>query len=498
MNANRSPAAGRPAGVKVHDCAITLSPDPGRVVLRFFLPGSEAVGPGASRAGPVLERLLALSEADVVATMGDIDARFGHRHRTIHETFRHHAALVMSRVDPSIALSPSRQLLLGATFSHEYSIEGAALCNPSLVLHPVQDDEASVRFVMSLRAIGEGHLSTIGFRCGRVGHDGTVTIEAAGAFPQTGPSTPGLHHRSVLHAKLLELGDDAENGAFILDSLPERFDDDELQAGLGRLAADDLTRSNTGRTIANLLDLSRTSYDVEFPKETAISERVLWPQMPIESQGMEDARFVRFTDEDGSVCYYGTYTAFDGTNISQQLIQSVDFRSFSMSPMAGDAAVGKGLALFPRKIGGRYVALSRSDRETNAVAFSDDLRWWRDAVVVQRPTRSWEILQLGNCGSPIETERGWLVLTHGVGPMRTYAVGAMLLDLDEPQRVLATSEQPILKPDATHRDGYVPNVVYTCGALAHGDTLVVPYGVGDQRIEIATLSISELLDSLTR
>lgn len=476
---------------------VHLAADPARVVVRFFLPGREIVGPGTSRAAPVLERLLAVEEADVLETMRSIDERFAHRHRDLHDTFRHHAALVMARVDPSIELSDSRLLFLGASFTYEYAVEGAALCNPSVVAHPEQDDAGGTRFVLSVRAIGEGHFSTIGFRTGRLAEDGTVTVDAPGPFPQSGVSTPGTHHRSVLHAKLVSLGDDADNSAFVLDALPEQFDDDELDERLTRLAADTATRRNTARTIANLRGLARSSYELAFPAATALSERVLWPQSAIEAQGMEDARFVRFTDDDGGACYYGTYTAYDGANISQQLIRTEDFRSFSLSPVAGDAAIGKGLALFPRKVGGRYVALSRSDRETNAVAYSDDLRWWRDAVVVQQPAQAWELLQLGNCGSPIETERGWLVLTHGVGPMRTYAIGALLLDLEHPERVVGTASRPFLRPDPLDRDGYVPNVVYTCGAMAVGDTLLIPYGIADQRIAITTMSMGALLDSLT-
>lgn len=483
--------------VSVTEHPALLEADASRVVLRFFLPGREVVGPGGSRAGSVLDRLLGLDEADVVAMVADLDARFAHRHRALHQTFRYHASLVMSRVDPSMVLSESRTLLLGASFTHEYALEGAALCNPSVVAHPIQDDPDALRFVLSVRAIGEGHFSTIGFRAGSLAADDSISLDELDPFPQTAPSTPGEHHRSMLHAKLVELGDDPDNGAFVLDPLPERFDNDQLSERLARLAADGLTRSDTARTIAILHGLARSTYDVTFPAALALSERVLWPQSPIEAQGMEDARFVRFVDDDGSVCYYGTYTAFDGANISQQLVRTEDFVTFSMSPVAGSAAIGKGLALFPRKVGGRYVALSRSDRENNAVAFSDDLLWWRDAKVVQHPTQAWEILQLGNCGSPIETEAGWLVLTHGVGPMRTYAIGALLLDLAQPDRVLATGALPFLTPGTGPSEGYVPNVVYTCGALRRGDTLLVPYGVADARIRLATVSLSSLLASLT-
>ena len=223
---------------------------------------------------------------------------------------------------------------------------------------------------------------------------------------------------------------------------------------------------------------------------------MLWPHAPAESHGIEDARFVRFVDPAGEASYYATYTAFDGTNVVGHLLHTSDFHTFSVSPLAGPAAAGKGLALFPRQIGGRYVALSRPDRETNSITFSDDIRCWNEFETLQVPEKTWEILQLGNCGSPIETADGWLVLTHGVGPMRTYAIGALLLDLDDPSIVLAHSREPILTTSPSHRDGYVPNVVYTCGAFAHGDLLVLPYGVGDHMIAVATLSVSELLGSL--
>ena len=480
----------------VTDTAIELAPDHSRVITRFFVPGREDVGPGDSRAAPVIDRILRLDEHDVEAAMRAVDDRFAGRHPSLHRTFSEHAALANSRIAPNVTISKARELLLGASFTHEYAIEGAALCNPSAVLHPHQDSSGNAAFILSVRGIGEGHRSSIGFRTGVVTADGKVTIDRPGPFPRTGIATPGLNDRAVFHTKLAVLGDDHENAADVLDLLPQRFDDALLAAQIARLAADSATRRNTTTTIANLRSLARSSYSIEFPASTDISERVLWPTAPIESHGMEDARFVRFIDEWGDVTYYATYTAFDGINVSQQLLETTDFTSFTTSPIAGTAAVGKGLALFPRQIRGRYVALSRADRETNAIAFSDDLRCWNTSEPIQIPDRLWEVLQLGNCGSPIETDAGWLVLTHGVGPMRTYSLGAILLDLDEPHRVLARSAEPILAPDPHRPGGYVPNVVYSCGGFVHNDTLVLPYGIGDQIISIATLSVRQLLSSL--
>ncbi len=249
-------------------------------------------------------------------------------------------------------------------------------------------------------------------------------------------------------------------------------------------------------TIALIRAIADRSYAVEFSESTAVSERVLWPATESEAAGMEDARFVRFVDDDGSVVYHATYTAYSGSRISQQLLTTADFRSFTSVPMVGRAAANKGLALFPRRIGGRYAAMSRSDRETNTVAFADHLAVWPDALPCQQPTTTWEALQLGNCGSPIETDAGWLVLTHGVGPMRTYRIGAILLDLEDPTRILGRLTEPLLSPELDEQFGYVPNVVYSCGALVHADTLVLPYGIGDAAIGVATVPLAGLLTAL--
>jgi predicted GH43/DUF377 family glycosyl hydrolase len=481
--------------LSVTDTGITLHPDPGRVIVRFFVPGNEDVGPGDSRAAPVIDRIMNLSDDQVAVAMHDIDERFADRHSGLDDIFARHASLVAHRVDSSTALTAARRRLLGAAFTHEYAVEGAALCNPSIVLHPEQPGNGDIAFVLSVRGIGEGHRSSIGFRTGTIDPTDAITIDEPGPLPRTAPAMPGLHHGTVLHRKLGELHDDHENAAFVLDALPEPFDDAQLQTRLAALTSDAATRRHTTKTISHLQQLAQCSYRVEFSATSELSERVLWPQTTVEQHGMEDARFVEITD--GSAPRYcASYTAFDGANITQNLLTTEDFVTFMMTPVAGAAARGKGLALFPRRVNGRYVALSRADRETNSIAYSNDLRCWDSAQTIQTPLRVWEILQLGNCGSPIETPEGWLVLTHGVGPMRTYSIGAMLLDLDQPHRVLATSERPILSPGREDREGYVPNVVYSCGAMAVGDRLVLPYGVGDRIIRIATLSISDLLATM--
>jgi predicted GH43/DUF377 family glycosyl hydrolase len=483
--------------VHIDDLGVVLRPDTGRAILRFFVPGLEDVGAGESRAGVVIERILQLSDEQVAASLIDVHERVADRHPNFDEVLNRNADLVLQRLTPGTVLSPSRRQLLGATFTHEYTIEGAALCNPSIVRNPVQPDDGSTAFILSVRGIGEGHRSSIGFRTGSVTPAGEVVIESAGPLPCMALATPGIHRREVLYRSLADLGDDQENAAFVLDALPEVFDDSLLAQRIEALTADAATRRNIVSTTAHLKRVAESSYRLTFPMRSELSERVLWPQTPAESHGMEDARFVEITD--GSAPRFcATYTAFDGTNIDQHMLTTDDFVNFTISPMAGIAAKGKGLALFPRQVGGRFVALSRADRETNSVAFSEHLHCWDTSTTIQLPLQPWEILQLGNCGSPIETEWGWLVLTHGVGPLRTYSIGALLLDLDDPQHVVAVSEDPIIGPGRSRRDGYVPNVVYTCGALAIDDLLVVPYGVGDQSIAVATMSISDLVASMHR
>jgi predicted GH43/DUF377 family glycosyl hydrolase len=479
----------------VDDAGVDLRPDPDRTILRPFVPGHEDVGPGDSRAGPVIERILALSEHDVVDALRRVEAGLASRHADPGRTFDDHAAMVSHRLDESGPLSAARLRLLGAAFTHEYSIEGAALCNPSIVRHPVQPGGGDTAVVIAVRGIGEGHRSSIGFRTARIGANGTVSVDVPGPDARTGVARPAAHDRAVLHRKLADLGDDHENAAYVLDHLPERFDGDQLAAGIEALEADASTRRHTSSTIANLRRLARCSYTVEFSESTALSERVLWPRSPIEHQGMEDARLVEITDA-SAPRYCATYTAFDGALISQNLLTTDDFVTFDVSPMAGAAARGKGLALFPRRVNGRFAAMSRSDRESNSIAYSDDLRCWDASQSIQTPHAAWEVVQIGNCGSPIETAEGWLVLTHGVGPLRTYSIGAILLDLDEPHRIAAATREPIIRPP--RHGGYVPNVVYSCGAVVVGERLILPYGIGDQRIAVATIGLSDLLAAMRR
>ncbi|HEY5438811.1 MAG TPA: glycoside hydrolase family 130 protein [Acidimicrobiales bacterium] len=476
---------------------VHIVPDSSRVVALLFVAGQE-LGGAESRASSVVKRIVSLPELDVKRRLKEVIQRFGRRHRDIVAVFAQHAERVSNRLDPSDNLSEERWLLLGASFTHEYSLEAAAVYNPSMVLHPDQTDvpEGSARFVMSFRAVGEGHRSSIGFRSGLVSAEGEVTLDERGPFPMIGAARDGIFHRDVFHARLKAMGQDGESSAYVLDELPLIFSIEELEARLEILVSEHDTRQDAHMIASQHRSIAACSYGVNFDGVEDISERVLWPVMAAESHGMEDARFVRFTEDDGSVTYLATYTAFDGIHISQQLLRTDDFVTFDASPVVGAASLNKGLALFPRRLDGHFAALTRYDRETNAVCFSDTLGHWGRAVTFQLPEWDWEVIQLGNCGSPIETDAGWLVLTHAVGPMRTYSIGAVLLDINDPKKMIASMKEPLITATPEEQDGYVPNVVYTCGAMQHGDVLVIPYGVADSRINFATLSIKELLASM--
>jgi predicted GH43/DUF377 family glycosyl hydrolase len=475
-----------------------LAANPGRVISRLFVPGQEGFELQESRAGVVLSRILALTDDDVQSALDDVLTRFDGRHRHLEATFRRHAHELADRLDPARHVSDARRLLLGAAFTSEYAIEGAALCNPSIVAHPDQSDMApdSLRFVMSVRGIGEGHKSSIGFRTGVVDAKGQPTIDEPAPYAVTGRVVGALLDAAVFRIELGRIDNVGQAAAYVFEALGDRFTRSDLDERLDKLGAHLSTRGQAQYTIDLIRTIADRSYAVEFPSETSLSERVLWPAMEAEQAGMEDARWVRFVDDDGTVTYYATYTAYSGSHISQQLLETTDFQNFTSGPLVGRAAANKGLALFPRRIDGRYAAMSRSDRETNTLALADHLSVWPSASPCQQPTATWEVLQLGNCGPPIETDDGWLVLTHGVGPMRTYSIGAILLDIDDPTRVLGRLGRPLLSPAPDEQNGYVPNVVYSCGALVHADTLVIPYGIGDSAIGLATAPLAQLLTEL--
>jgi predicted GH43/DUF377 family glycosyl hydrolase len=478
---------------------LALTADPTRVLARLFVPGHELLLDRESLTSGVLARILALPEDVVAATLRRVQAHYAGRHRDLPGVLISHYERIAHRIPDGTPLTDDRRALIGACFTAEASVEGAALFNPSAVAHPDQSNlpPGYCRFILSLRAVGEGHLSCVEFRTGVLGPGHELRIDDPGPHLETGLTRPTVYDRELFAAKLSEEGADGESASFLIDCLPLRFHEDELQRALSALASQRITRQGGSRTDELARRIARCSYAVEFSPKSTIAERVLWPNAPSESHGIEDARFVRFVDEDGSAVYRASYTAFDGEQVAPAVIETSDFRRFRMSQLAGPAAKNKGMALFPRKVGGRYVALSRWDRENVDIATSDDGRWWGDPRTVHAPNQAWELIQTGNCGSPVETEAGWLVFTHGVGPMREYVIGALLLDLDDPTRVIGELREPLISPGEDDRNGYVSNVIYSCGALLHEDQLLLPYGISDSSVRFAFVNVPLLLDRLT-
>ena len=474
-----------------------LRPDASRTLGRLFVPGQESLIRGGSRALAVIDRILDLSDQEVDHALARTLARFSAGYRDLAGTLERNFQLVAHRVGAEIAVASARRQLIGAYFTHEYALEAAALFNPSIVAHPDQTgcQPGEVRFIMSLRAVGEGHLSSIEFRTGTIGGDSAIRFDSPGRFLDTGRTRSIPYDRNLFAKKLTELGQDDENAQLLWGLLPPRFTATELNAALAELCRQHVTRADSTALVDRVGWMATSNYAVEFSEHHSLPERVLWPAGPAESHGMEDARFVRFTDGADTI-YYATYTAFDGSQVAPHLLETSDFRTFTISQLCGPSAANKGMALFPRKIAGRYAALSRWDRESNAIAYSADAHDWSQARTVQSPTHPWELIQLGNCGSPIETPAGWLVFTHGVGPMREYAIGVALLDLDQPERLIAALGEPLLMADESEREGYVLNVVYSCGSMIHGGTVVLPYGCSDSSVRIAMVDLSLLLKRL--
>lgn len=488
--------------VEVRRTEHRLSPDVRRVIAKPYLPGEEIAGGWPSRSALLMERVLAIPESQVGRLVAGIVADFSSRHGGFEALLERHFDHVAHHLGPNAGpVSRERRLLIGAYFTHEYSVEAAALFNPSIVLAPDQSGLAagSKRVIMSLRAVGEGHISSIEFRTAVIDAAGALTFDPLGPHLIGGQRTePATYDKHLFGLKLAELGASNDLTWMVLDRLSDSFTLAELEQSLAMLETDGPPHAISFETTKIIRLLAASNYVTRFPAGSALSERVLFPAGPHESHGMEDARFVRFVDEGGAVRYYATYTAFDGFEILPQLIETSDFLSFSISTLNGSAAQNKGMALFPRRIDGKYVMLSRKDRENLYLATSDNVRFWNHATELDRPRAPWELVQIGNCGSPLETEAGWLVLTHGVGAMRRYAIGALLLDLEDPLRVIGRLDTPLLEPDESEREGYVPNVVYTCGALVNGDDLVLPYGLSDGAIGVAVIPLPELLAALRR
>lgn len=473
---------------------ILLKGDPTRVLCRLFIPGEEELIRGTSRARELIDRCMALSEEEVEATLSTVLLDFSSRHRHLERHLLEHYAAVAGLINHGDGTSHARQALIGAYLTQEYAFESTAYFNPSLTIHPDQSgtQPGDLRVVMSVRAVGEGHISSLVFRTGTLHPDGGITIDPPSRFASTRATRFTALRRRILQQAVIDAGLDSADLQFVLGMLPDTFTPEELVSRLSALPHHVPQEDHQAFT-ALLHSLSTSSYEVDFDPSTDLSERVLWPTSTDERRGIEDARITRFTDEFGQVLYRASYTGFDGMHVVSRILETTDFRAFTSMPMSGTAVSNKGVAFFPRLVGGMYVALSRWDRESNSIAYSADGYHWDDYVTYHVASEPWELIHVGNCGPPLETDAGWLVLTHGTGPMRRYVISAVLLDLEDPTRVLAVYPGPLLAPQEDERSGYVPNVVYSCGGLIYRGHLVLPYGFSDYATRIARIDIQRLL-----
>jgi len=480
--------------VIAHRVQAGLTPDLARVIARLFLPGEELHGT-SSRASQVVGRVMSLKEEEVERLAAGLLRDFGGRHHDYQALLQRHAMIVSAHVAEAHELTAARTLLLGATFTAEYATEGAALCNPSAVVGPDQRGlrAGQVRVALSMRGIGEGHISSIGFCSAVVGPGAQWTFEPRLLPLSVAEITPAIWRREHLHAVLADQGHLDELANAVLHALPAEFEGADLERALAEAHRDLLSRGGSAATADLLRTVVASAYVATFARDASLGQRILMPSADEESNGMEDARFTRFTGDDGTVEYRATYTAYDGKRIAPRVLISPDLRVFRAHRLAGPAARNKGMALFPRKVHGQHLALCRSDGESTSLASSADGYAWDRPVVLREPSAPWEMLQVGNCGPPIETDRGWLVLTHGVGPMRVYTIGTLLLDLEDPARVVGYSRTPLLSPGPDEQDGYVPNVVYSCGAFLHDGLVWIPYGIDDRRIGVAYAPLDDVL-----
>lgn len=477
---------------------IKFNPDASRVIARFLYTTEE-------RSINIIRNVLSMSEEEVNTALGQVLRDYSRRHRSISRIFEKHFNKVLHlleilEVNPK-SLNISQKVLIGSYFTMEYSIESAAFFNPSMVEHPDQSDKGydEKRVIISFRATGEGHISSVVFRTGILDKYSNLHLEPVGKMLEEAEHvTRHVYHKESFIRKLKEMQDfhTIIPPEMIMDKLGNTFTYGELRECIEELRKSPHLAADKELLFSQVMWLASSHYEIDFSLDTAISERVIFPISVNEKNGIEDARFVKFTDEDGKVTYYATYTAYDGMRIMPKLIKTKDFYHFKMLPIHGEIAQNKGMALFPRKIGGKYAMLCRIDGVNNYISFSDNISIWREAKIIQRPKYAWEFVQIGNCGSPIETEEGWLVITHGVGSMREYVLGAALFDLENPEIEIGRLKTPLLVPNAEEREGYVPNVVYSCGSIVHNHDLIIPYAISDFASTYATVDLKMLLDEL--
>jgi predicted GH43/DUF377 family glycosyl hydrolase len=478
--------------------ATILKPDQSRVLLRPLSLGDP------QRVGRIIARIMSLPEDQVGSLLDEVSAEFSQRHQQIHKLFLERFEQIRELLGTGEEFSEQRKLLVGSYFLAEYSLESAALFNPSIVPHPDQSElpAGALRFILSLRATGEGHISSITFRTGIIHADHRIEVQRPTGFLTEPRQIPNpRYEKALFERKLSELRLTNEFTRRVMQHLGDWFELEELAANIR-------SELNEYRQFEGLLEhqntadgvwmVAKSNCEVQFQPEQELSERIIFPTTPSQRNGIEDARFVRFRNDDGTAVYYATFTAYDGRVIMPELVETSDFLRFRFITLNGPAAQNKGMAVFPRKINGLYAMLSRQDNESIHVMLSDNIHFWNERKAVLKPVFPWELIQIGNCGSPIETDAGWLVLSHGVGPLRKYCIGAFLLDRDDPAKVIGRLREPLLTPNENERVGYVPNVVYTCGALVHNGELIIPYGLADHATGFATAPLDEVLSAMQK
>ncbi len=478
-----------------------FQPDSSRVITRFLFMGED-------RTKRLIKAIMEFTDKQQHEVLNQVLRKYAKRHRSIQKIFANHfkrLTPVMEQMEIDYMKFPEHvKLLIGSYFTMEYSIEAAAFFNPSIVEHPDQTLLASgqKRVIISFRATGEGHISSIVFRQGVLDKNMDIDVDPPGKMLEVPEHVKNhTYHKKSFLRKLREMWSDSgyrndEAYESIVGQLQDTFTYEELKSALREVQVKLEPRQENLAFLQEVRWLASSHYEMTFSADTSVCERVIFPIAETEKNGIEDARFVRFVGEKGAVTYYATYTAYDGISILPKLLMTKDFRHFKVLPIHGYIAQNKGMALFPRKVNGKYAMLCRIDGVNNYIAYSDTVTVWREAKLIQTPSQPWELVQMGNCGSPLETEAGWLVLTHGVGPMREYVLGASLLDLDNPEKQIGRLKQPLLVPNRKEREGYVPNVVYSCGAYIHEGKLILPYAMSDHASTYAVVDVDELIGKL--
>jgi predicted GH43/DUF377 family glycosyl hydrolase len=475
---------------------VNFLPDSSRVVARYFMNGD-------LRTRNLLSRIFLMTDTEVNRALEQTLREFASRHRNISRLFYKHCENIRGIIESMgikfNSLSEEQKMLIGSYCTMEYSLESAAFFNPSMIEDFDQSylEKGETRVIISFRATGEGHISSLVFRRAIIDADNNLHLSPIGDYIDKAEiSHKQLYDKQRFIKRLKGMKIEEQYTKSIMDSLPDRFEYYVLKNAITNLLKNEEISATQRTAFEEVTWLVDSFYDIQFHKDSDLTERVIFPISESESNGIEDARFVRFAEDDDSIRVYATYTAYNGHTILPKLISTTDFYTFRIMPLRGNGAQGKNLALFPKKINGKYAMLSRVDGVNNYLMYSERPTLWNNPTLIQEPRFSWEFTQIGNCGSPLWTENGWLVITHGVGPMRRYSIGASLFDLDDPSIEIGRLEEPLLMPLEEERNGYVPNVVYSCGSMIHNNSLILPYAVSDYSSTYAVVDLEELFYAL--